>query len=90
MCRLSGQSSCPHGVNLFGMWRVQRLDQINAFKPANLFDFKSLALIIRKKQIGRFKTVTRPEHSIASKNVDIPLPIFGKFRLEPRGAAGRR
>jgi hypothetical protein len=43
------------------MWRVQRLDQINAFKPANLFDFKSLALKIRKKQIGRFKTVIRPE-----------------------------
>jgi len=39
------------------MWRVQRLDQINAFKPANLFDFKSLTLKIRKKQIGRFKTV---------------------------------
>jgi hypothetical protein len=43
------------------MWRVQRLDQINAFKPANLFDFKSLALKIRKKQIGRFKTVIRPQ-----------------------------
>ena len=42
------------------MWRVQRLDQINAFNPANLFDFKSLALKIRKKQIGRFKTVMRP------------------------------
>jgi hypothetical protein len=41
------------------MWRVQRLDQINAFNPANLFDFKSLALKIRKKQIGRFKTVFR-------------------------------
>jgi hypothetical protein len=44
------------------MWRVQRLDQINAFKPANLFDSQSLALKIRKKQIGRFKTVFRPEH----------------------------
>jgi hypothetical protein len=42
------------------MWRVQRLDQINAFNPANLFDFKSLALKFRKKQIGRFKTVIRP------------------------------
>jgi len=41
------------------MWRVQRLDQINAFNPANLFDFNSLALKIRKKQIGRFKTVIR-------------------------------
>ena len=61
VARLSGQSSCPRGVNLFGMWRVQRLDQINAFKPANLFDFKSLALKIRKKQIGRLKTVTRPQ-----------------------------
>ena len=38
---------------------MQRLDQINAFKPANLFDSKSLALRIRKKQIGRFKTVYR-------------------------------
>jgi hypothetical protein len=43
------------------MWRVQRLDQINAFNPANLFDFKSLPLKIRKKQIGRFKTVVRSE-----------------------------
>jgi len=41
------------------MWRVQGLDQINAFKPANLFDFKSLMLKSRKKQIGRFKTVFR-------------------------------
>jgi hypothetical protein len=63
VARLSGQSSCPRGVNLFGMWRVQRLDQINAFKPANLFDFKSLALKIRIKQIGRFKTVMRPLRS---------------------------
>jgi|ERR1051326_6433766 hypothetical protein len=61
VARLSGQSSCPRGVNLFGMWRVQRLDQINAFKPANLFDFKSLALKIRKNQIGRFKTVIRAQ-----------------------------
>jgi len=63
IARLSGQSSCPRGVNLFGMWRVQRLDQINAFKPANLFDFKSLALKIRKRQLGRFKTVIRAEQS---------------------------
>jgi hypothetical protein len=63
VARLSGQSSCPRGVNLFGMWRVQRLDQINAFNPSNLFDFKSLALKIRKKQIGRFKTVIRPDQS---------------------------
>jgi hypothetical protein len=27
------------------MWRVQRLDQINAFKPANLLDSKSLYVI---------------------------------------------
>jgi len=45
------------------MWRVQKLDQINAFNPANLFDFKSLALKIRKKQIGWFKTVTRQVES---------------------------
>ncbi len=61
MARLSGQSSCPRGVNLFGMWRVQRLDQINAFKPANLFDFKSLTLKFRREQIDRFKIVIRTE-----------------------------
>jgi len=53
------------------MWRVQRLDQINAFKPANLFDFKSLALRIRKKQIGRFKTVFR----VANRTLDIYAPL---------------
>jgi len=53
---LSGQSSCPRGVNCFGMLRVQRLDQINALKPANLFDSKSLTLKFRSEQIGRFKT----------------------------------
>ncbi len=58
--RLSGQSSCRRGVNFFGMWRVQRLDQINALKPANLFDFKSLTLKFRIEQIGRFKTALRP------------------------------
>ena len=39
------------------MWRVHRLDQINALKPANPFDFKSLTLKFRSKRIGRFKTV---------------------------------
>src|SRR5262245_10106365 len=29
---LSGQSSCPRGVNLLKVWRVQRLDQIT-IKP---------------------------------------------------------
>jgi hypothetical protein len=41
------------------MWRVQRLDQINALKPAKLFDFKSLTLKFRSEQIGRFKTANR-------------------------------
>ena len=41
------------------MWRVHRLDQINALKPANLFDFRSLTLKFRSEQIGRFKTVIR-------------------------------
>jgi hypothetical protein len=41
------------------MWRVQRLDQINAFKPANLLDSKSLTLSFSCKQIGRFKTAIR-------------------------------
>ena len=58
---LSGQSSCPRCVNLFGMWRVQRLDQINHFKPANPFDFKSLTRKFRSEQIGRFKTTIHPE-----------------------------
>jgi hypothetical protein len=43
------------------MWRVQRLDQINAFKRANLFEFKSLALKIQSEQIGPFKTAIRSE-----------------------------
>jgi hypothetical protein len=29
--RLSGRSSCPRCVNCFGMWRVQRMDQINVW-----------------------------------------------------------
>jgi hypothetical protein len=37
------------------MWRVQRLDQINAFKPANLFDFKSLALKFGKNRLAGLK-----------------------------------
>jgi hypothetical protein len=37
------------------------LDQINAFKPANLPDSKSLTLSFSSKQIGRFKTVFRPQ-----------------------------
>jgi hypothetical protein len=41
------------------MWRVQRLGQINALKPANLFDFKSLTLKSWSAQIGRFKTAMR-------------------------------
>jgi hypothetical protein len=57
------------------MWRVQRLDQINAFKPANLFDFKSLALKIRKKQIGRFKTVIRTA---------VVVPRFQHVAIAPR------
>jgi hypothetical protein len=27
---LSGQSSCPRGINFFEMWRVQRLDHLSA------------------------------------------------------------
>jgi hypothetical protein len=38
---------------------VHRLDQINALKRANLFEFKSLTLKLRSKQIGPFKTVIR-------------------------------
>jgi hypothetical protein len=36
------------------MWRVQRLDQINAKKPANPLDFGSLTLKFWGKPIGRF------------------------------------
>ena len=46
-------------LTLSGMWRVHRLDQINALKPANLLDFRSLTLRAAGKQIGRFKTVSR-------------------------------
>jgi hypothetical protein len=46
------------------MWRAQRLDQINAFKPANLFDFKSLALKIREKQIAGLKQLPRQSNSV--------------------------
>jgi hypothetical protein len=42
------------------MWRVHRLDQINALKPANPLDFRSLTLRAAGKQIGRFKIVIRP------------------------------
>jgi hypothetical protein len=45
--------------------RARRLDQINALKPANLFDFKSLTLKFRSEQIDRFKTVTRQERGLA-------------------------
>ena len=75
---LSGQSSCPRCVNLFGMWRVQRLDQINRFKPANPFDFKSLTLKFRSEQIGRFKTTIRQSESvdlIASGRTDRPVQL---------------
>jgi hypothetical protein len=46
------------------MWRVQRLGQINPFKPANLFDFKSLTLKFRSEQIGRFKMTIRSEQRL--------------------------
>src|SRR5262249_17031347 len=36
------------------MWRVHRLDQISAKKPANLFDSMSLTLRYWNKLIGRF------------------------------------
>jgi hypothetical protein len=43
------------------MWRVLRLEQINALKPANPLYFKSLTLRAAGKQIGQFKTAFRPE-----------------------------
>ena len=53
--RLSGQSSCPRRSNSSGILvlegRVQRLDRINANKPAKLLDFKSLTLDLRSKLI---------------------------------------
>lgn len=57
---LSGQSRCPRGVNLFGMRRVHRSDQINAERPANLLDSGSLTLNFRSKLIGRFFYMIRP------------------------------
>ena len=38
------------------MWRVHRLDRINAQKPANLFDSWSLTLTFRSKLIGRLNS----------------------------------
>ena len=37
---------------------MHRLDRINALKPANPLDFRSLTLRAADKQIGRFKTVS--------------------------------
>ena len=51
------------------MWRVHRLDQINALKPANQLDFKSLTLRAKGKQIGRFKTVIRLEEVQAISHI---------------------
>jgi serine/threonine protein kinase len=77
----------PARVNYFRMWRVQRLDQINAFKPADLFDFKSLTLKFRSEQIDRFKTVirtkrrnqvhqpTHQEQAFRSQFVEMPLVV---------------
>ena len=42
--RISGQSSARAASNSIKMWRVQRLDQIYAKKPANLAVSKSLTL----------------------------------------------
>ena len=71
------------------MWRVQRLDQINAFKRANLFEFKSLTLEIQSEQIGPFKTAIRSEVDSTGKAAgcspharDCGLPQFRR----PRGA----
>jgi hypothetical protein len=40
------------------MWRVHRLDRINANKPANMIDSLALALKFRSNQIGRFFSVS--------------------------------
>ena len=42
---------------------MHRLDQINAKKPANPLDCKSLTLEFRSKRIGRFFWVIRPGDS---------------------------
>jgi len=46
--------SCPRGVNLVRMWRVQRLDRINGQKPSQSGDSRSLTLKFRSTRIGRF------------------------------------
>ena len=78
-------------VNLSGMWRVHRLDQINALKRANLFEFKSLTLKFWSKQIGPFKTVIRSEPGRAGQKYDFACEIlwtgFGLWSAESGGSA---
>jgi hypothetical protein len=39
---ITGHSSCPRGVNLFRVWRVQRLDRINGEEPGQSADLDRL------------------------------------------------
>src|SRR5262249_17686876 len=72
---LCGQS-CPRGVNLSGMWRVHRLDQINAKKPAKLLDSRSLTLSFSRKQIWSVFLVSR--------QLDRILPNSGRRVTRPQ------
>ena len=91
LARLSGQSSCPRGVNFSEMWRVQRLDQINAKKPAKLLNSKSLTLDFSRQQIWPV--------FLCSRQLDPEQPNFLLARLDrflggrqrqPQGSRGRR
>ena len=62
---------------------MHRLDQINALKPANQLDFRSLTLRATGKQIGRFKTVSR--------QLDVELTASGwRVRTKPQTADAPR
>jgi hypothetical protein len=61
---------------------VHRLDQINAKKPANLLDFRSLTLKFRSKLIGRFFYVTRQLGNVA-------FPPRAQIRIYPSAPFSR-
>src|SRR5260370_37501540 len=69
------------------MWRVHRLDQINATKPANLLDFRSLTLNFRSKLIGRFFYVYR---QLDSETALLPVGADQGLRCDPWTATATR
>jgi len=70
------------------MWRVHRLDRINAQKPANLFDLRSLTLRFLEKQIGRFLSVSRQADELNSQLRDGVEPKEPSQSTRPETRAG--